>query len=162
MDSETGGEGTVVQKAAPVRKSKRRRRSSNIPRAIGAGLATAILSGTVWGGLVFALNIRLGVLAIAVGWSVGMAVRHFGRGRSEVFGLIAILAALLGCATGDILGGCALIAEQADVSIFRVFATFDGKAFAEILHLMFSPMDALFYLLALFASYKSAVITEEF
>ncbi|MGC4074523.1 MAG: hypothetical protein QM760_18895 [Nibricoccus sp.] len=129
---------------------------------MGAGLGAALLSGSLWGLLIYALSIRLGVLAIAVGWSVGVAVRHYGRGRSEVFGLIAILAALLGCATGDILGGCALLADQADVSLFRVFAHFNGKDFAEILHLVFSPMDAVFYLIALFASYKFAVIADEF
>jgi len=120
------------------------------------------LSGGCWAGIIFAFQLRLGFLAIGVGAGVGWAVRHYGRGRREVFGLVAILCALLDCAVGDILGGCALLAQSADVPFSKVLTSFSGKAFAEILHLMFSPKDALFYLIALFTSYKYAVIEDGF
>lgn len=162
METKSGQGDVVANRVASPKRPSRRRRSSSVQRAILAGMTAAVLTGSCWAGIIFAFEIRLGYLAIAVGASVGWAVRNYGRGRSEVFGLIAILCALFGCAIGDILGGCALLAEHADVSFWRVLTSFNGKAFAEVLHLMFSPLDAVFYLIALFASYRFAVIADDF
>jgi hypothetical protein len=162
METKTGQRDIAVDPAASPKRSRRRRRSSGVQRAVLAGLMAAVLAGSCWALIIFAFEIRLGYLAIAVGASVGWAVRNYGRGRSEIFGLIAILCALLGCAIGDILGGCALLAGLANVPFLDVLTSFNGKAFAEVLHLMFSPMDAVFYLIALFASYRFAVIADDF
>lgn len=142
--------------------SRSRRRRSSIPRALIAGAIAAAMTGIFWALVIAVFNRRVGFLAIGVGFAVGFSVRHFGRGRTEVFGVIAMLLAMMGCAIGDILGGIVLVAESAGVPLAHLLSRLNGGYLADIFRLMFTPMDIIFYLIALFTSYKYAVVSDEF
>src|SRR5262245_50320123 len=89
----------------------RRRYFRKIERAVLAGMTTAILGGLLWACVMGLLHRRLGFLALGIGFAVGSAVRHFGRGRTEIFGVIAMFSSVAGCLIGDIAGGLVLLSE---------------------------------------------------
>jgi hypothetical protein len=139
---------------------RRRRRRNKLGEAIGAGVLSAVGGSVVWAVLVGLTGYRLGILAIGIGTLVGFCVRTYGRGRTEVFGVIAMLCAAFGCLLGDILGGAALISIAQDVSVLRVLDNLTLDLVRILLYEMVTFIDFVFYVIAMIAAYKAAILTE--
>lgn len=58
----------------------RLKRQQNFGLAIPAGLAAAIVGAALWAGVVFATQMNIGLIAVAVGALVGYAIRKTGNG----------------------------------------------------------------------------------
>jgi hypothetical protein len=69
-------------------------------------------------------------------------------------GIIGGALALTGCLAGNILSGCYFVAQQEAVSYSTVLGALDFALASEILTVMFSPMDLLFYGLAIYEGFK--------
>ena len=123
--------------------------------AAGLGGAVAALLGAVlWAAITVVTNYQIGFMAIGVGMLVGYAVRTFGKGVDKPFGFIGGILALAGCALGDLLTACALVAREYDISILKVLGGLDLEAAGELMTAFFRPMDLLFYALAVWEAYK--------
>lgn len=67
-------------------------RTFNVALGMAAGVATAVIVGAVWYLVVTASNFQIGILAVAVGFSVGFAMRYAaGRGESRSLQAVALL-----------------------------------------------------------------------
>ena len=124
--------------------------------AVLAGTGAALLGAVAWALITAATGYQIGFMAIGVGLLVGIAVRVMGHGRTATFGAVGATFALLGCASGNLLAGCILIAQEQGMTILAVLSRLDADLAGTIMAAMFSPIDLLFYALAIFQGFKLA------
>lgn len=131
---------------------------NNLPLALAAGAITSLASAAVWAAVTVVTNYQIGWMAIGVGFLVGIAVRKFGAGETALFRVIGAGMALLGCVLGNLFSGIAFIAKEEQVEIGDALLNFDYSYSFELLGAMFSPMDLLFYGLALYQAFKLSAV----
>lgn len=127
---------------------------SNFGLAIAGGLAAAVAGAALWAGVTVATNMELGVMAIAVGFMVGYAVRNLGKGTDISFGIVGAVCALLGCGLGNLLSGVAFYAQAKGLPFFQVLTGSDFDFLERLMTAFFQPMDLLFYGIAIYEGFK--------
>lgn len=134
------------------------RSHQNLPTAALAGFATASILAAAWAGITAATEYQIGFMAIAVGFLVGHAVRVAGHGVDVSFRVLGSLLALLGCAAGNLLAGCIFFARAQEVGVERVFEVLDADLAWNLMRAMSSPMDLVFYAIAVWEAWRLSVI----
>lgn len=119
-----------------------------------AGLGGAIAGSIVWALITHWTGYQIGWMAVGVGYLVGQAMRHVGKGVNKVFGVAGAGLALFGCILGNILTACIEIAAYEGMGFFELVGSLDAMSIVGILFLTFHPMDLLFYGLAVWTGYK--------
>lgn len=131
-------------------------RQQNLPLGVIGGLAAAIVGAVIWAAVTIATQYQIGWLAVGIGFLVGWSVRYLGKGLTKSFGIAGGLLALFGCMLGNFLAMCGLVAADAGqpiVDLTLAIASHPALA-AELMLATFSPMDLLFYAIAVFQGYK--------
>ena len=131
--------------------------AANLPGALLAGLLAALAGAAAWALVTDITKYQIGWMAVGVGFLVGFAVRKFGRGTTPVFGAIGAVFALLGCLAGNLFAVVGMVAIENSVGFFEVLSKIPLSAMPEIMIESFSPMDVLFYGIAVFEGYKVAI-----
>ncbi|REJ69178.1 MAG: hypothetical protein DWQ31_05460 [Planctomycetota bacterium] len=121
---------------------------------MAAGLAGALVSAIAWAAITASTGYQIGYVAIAVGFVVGFAIRIAGKGMDPIFGYIGAGLALLGCAVGNLLSVSYFVADELDLSFADFLLNLNVPLVVEMMKASFSPMDLLFYGLAIYAGYK--------
>ena len=139
------------------------RNQQNLPLAIISGIFAAIIGGIIWAVITVATEYQIGYMAIGVGFLVGFSVRYFGKGIDTIFGIVGALLALLGCLLGNLLSTIGFAFKDAEESFLEIIPLINYNLLPEIMVETFSPMDVLFYAIAIYQGYKFSfrVITEE-
>ena len=132
---------------------ERLRAQQSLPIAIIAGLAAAVIGAVLWAGITYATNHEIGWMAIGVGFLVGFAIR-FGRGIDKIFNALGAGFALFGCLLGKVFTIYAFVAKEVNVSVFEVAGRMDFDMLTSIMGKAFSPIDLLFYGLAIWAGWQ--------
>lgn len=128
----------------------------NLPMAIAGGLAASIVAATIWAVITYATGYQIGFMAIGVGFLVGFAVNFFGKGITTSFGIVGALFAFFGCILGNLLTAVIAAYSLEGVSLLQIVMTFltsPGIAL-EIMRETFSPIDLLFYGIAVYEGYR--------
>ncbi len=134
------------------------RTRQHLPLGIVAGLTGALVGAGIWVGITVVTNFQIGWMAVGVGFLVGIMVRVGGRGIDPVFGVAGAALALLGCAIGNFLSGCWFLAgETADAGFADILLSMTPGLALEIAKAMFSPVDLIFYGIALFEGYRFSI-----
>ena len=121
---------------------------------LGGGAAAA-LSAAIWATVTFTTGYQIGFMAIGVGFLVGYAVRIGGKGFEDRFGYLGGALALIGCLLGNLLATCAAISQQqTGMSFFDVILNLKLDFIVNIYKETFSPMDLIFYGLAVYEGYR--------
>ena len=126
----------------------------NIFLAIFAGITSALVGAAIWAAVTVITGYQIGWMAVGVGFLVGFAVKILGKGMSTPFGIVGAVCALFGCAVGNFLTIVAYIGESEAVGYFEVLSTLDYAIVPDLMATTFSPMDILFYGLAIYEGYK--------
>lgn len=124
------------------------------------GGAIAMLAGAIaWGAITYFTEYQIGWMAIGVGFLVGLAIKFFGRGKSMLFGISGAVLALIGCALGNLIFYSGVIAQEEGAAFLEVFSFFllSPVASIELFTLAFDFMDILFYGLAAYAGFSTAM-----
>lgn len=132
------------------------RREQSLAGALLAGLVGAAVAAALWGALTYWTGYQIGFAAIGVGLLVGLAVRWAGKGLGATFGLVGAFFSLLGCIAGNVLAGAAYLAREQGYELLEVLSGLTVDLVVQISRAMFSPMDLLFYALALWTGYETA------
>lgn len=119
-----------------------------------AGAAGAAVGAGLWAGVTVATGYQIGWIAVGIGFGVGFAVRAAGKGIDRVFGYLGAGLALLGCAVGNLLAVCGIVAKQEEIPFLDLLSQLDLAVIQELMVATFSPMDLLFYGIALYEGYK--------
>lgn len=128
----------------------------NLLLGVIAGTVACLVGAGVWAGVTVATGYQIGFMAIGIGFLVGLAVRALGRGITNVFGIVSAALSLLGCALGNLLAVSAIVAAQEDMPFMSVIGQLNPSLVQELMVAFFSPMDLLFYGIALYYGYKLA------
>lgn len=135
----------------------------NLPFAIAAGILSASIGAVIWAAVTVTTQYQIGWMAIGVGFLVGYAVRKFGKGMSQIYGVIGAGFALLGCLVGNFLSIIGFVANEEQLGYAETLGALNYAAIPELMMATFSPMDLLFYAIAIYQGYKLsfAGITED-
>jgi hypothetical protein len=133
---------------------ERLRGEQSLGGALGAGGIAAMLGAAAWAVTTVLTGYQIGWMAVGVGFLVGFAVRLGGRGIDKVFGFLGAACSLLGCGAGNLLAVCGLVAREHGVSWLEVAAGLDAATAGELMVASFSPMDLLFYGIAVYEGYR--------
>jgi hypothetical protein len=146
--------GTDEVKLAKLRYELRSEQS--ILLGVIGGLGASIVAAVLWALIAYMTGYTLGVVAIGVGIIVGYSVGFLGKGLDMTFGLIGAFFALFGCLLGNLLT-VLLFASQVEAlpltSVAASLITSPG-VIIEIFKETFSPIDLIFYGIAVYEGYK--------
>jgi hypothetical protein len=131
--------------------------SSNLPLGIGAGGCAAVIGAVVWAGIAYATGYVIGYIAIGIGFLVGLAIRKFGRGTTQVYGLAGGALALAGCLLGDLFTGIAMASKNLSVSMMTVFENLPPDIILSMIKEQ-DPMGWIIYGIAVYAGFKYSVL----
>ncbi|HPH96118.1 MAG TPA: hypothetical protein PKW33_05425 [Anaerolineaceae bacterium] len=123
--------------------------------AIG-GLIGGLIGAVIWALITYFTDYQIGWMAIGVGMLVGFGVRLLGRGHGIVFGLIGGLIALVSVVLGNFLACMGFLSKELGMGLVEMFLNFDYSLTFELLKVTFSPIDILFYAIAVYAGFKAA------
>jgi hypothetical protein len=130
----------------------------SLSRALLAGLAAAAVGGGLWALVTVITGYQIGWMAVGVGFLVGWAVRLAGKGTTTTFQALGAALALAGCLAGNLLTICIVAARQLSVSIPEMLSRLTPDVTVDLMWATFSPIDLLFYGLALYQGYRFSVV----
>ena len=130
------------------------RAHQSLIKGAAGGMIGAVIGAAIWTGVTYTTQYQIGWMAVGVGFLVGVLVRHMGRGIDKSFGVIGAVFALLGCLIGNILSMCAFVAHDQNASFFAIVGKLTPEIAIDILVQTFSPIDLLFYGIALYEGYR--------
>ena len=128
--------------------------------ALVAGAVAATVGAAVWATVTVLTEFQIGWMAVGVGAGVGLAMRRYGRGVAPKFGVAAAALALLGCLAGNLFASVGFVASFTHVPFFTVLTRLDLEIVRTLMGATFSPMDLLFYGIAMAEAYKLAFLRQ--
>jgi hypothetical protein len=128
----------------------------NLMLGIVGGLIGAVTGAALWAVITVMTGYQIGYMAIGIGFLVAILVRFFGKGLTTPFGVVGAVCSLLGCLLGNLLAVCGMAAIDSGESVVGVTLTVltQPPLIVELLVSTFSPMDFLFYGIAVYEGYK--------
>lgn len=130
------------------------RDEQNLAMGVVGGTAAAVLGAIAWAGITYATDTKFGLVVLLIGLMVGYAVRFSGKGLDTSFGVMGAILALVGCIGGNILVICVYVAKIQKVPIMKVVMNLNLDVIITLLQKTFSPMDLLFYGIAIYEGYR--------
>ena len=126
----------------------------NFTLGVVAGSVAALVGAVLWAVITVVTEYQIGWMAVGVGLLVGLAIRYVGKGVDKFFGAAGAALALLGCLLGNLLAGTAIVAAHEGVSFWTIFGQLNFGFALSLLSAMFSPIDLLFYGIAVYEGYQ--------
>jgi hypothetical protein len=123
------------------------------------GTVAMLVSAIIWGVISYVTEYQIGWMAIGVGFLVGIAIKFFGKGKSMMFGVSSAVLALIGCVLGNLIFYSGIIAREESASFLQVFfiLLLQPAAAIEVFSIAFGFMDILFYALAAYVGFSTAL-----
>jgi hypothetical protein len=118
------------------------------------GIVAAAIGAAIWATITAMTNFQIGWMAVGVGFLVGHAVRMCGKGIDKSFGIVGATLSLLGCLAGNLLTVCIAISRHQQIPFFDLLSRLNPEIVLELMRATFSPMDLLFYGIAVYEGYK--------
>lgn len=134
--------------------------NQSIGMGIAGGFAASVIAAFIWSGITYITNMQIGYMAIGVGFLVGLAVRHLGKGIDFKFGLAGASFSLFGCLLGNLLVVMISASQIEGISVFQILSVLltTPTVIIEIYKESFSPIDLLFYGIAIYAGYRYGIM----
>lgn len=130
------------------------RLEQNMPLAIVAGLAASLVGAIVWAIITSVTGYQIGYMAVAIGFLVGFAIRTFGKGIDKIYGIMGAAFSIFGCLVGNFLTFAGYVSKDQGIGIVDTLLLIDYSLVPEAMIETFSPMDVLFYGIAIYEGYK--------
>lgn len=128
----------------------------NLGLGIVGGVIGMLIGAMLWAAITVITDYQIGYMAIGVGFLVGVGVRFLGKGLDKSFGLVGGGLALVGCLLGNLLTVLIVVSREFEVSFFDLLINLNFEIVVEFMKVTFSPIDLLFYGLAVYAGYRYA------
>lgn len=135
----------------------------NLIGGITAGAIASLVGAILWAVITVFTGYQIGYAAIGVGALVGFAIRVVGKGIDPIFGYFGAGLAFLGVLLGNVFSVLGIAADEFQIGYFALISELDMATLMEWMKLTFSPIDVLFYGLAIYAGYQLShrTLTEE-
>lgn len=128
--------------------------AQNFNRAIAAGIGAAFVGAIAWAVVTVITKSELGLMAVAVGFLVGRAIRATGHGIDPKFGYLGAVCALAGCLLGNLLSDIGFYANIRGIGFGQAVGDLDMALLSKLVTTFSQPMDLLFYGIAIYEGYK--------
>lgn len=137
--------------------------NQNLHMGILGGIIGAVIGAAAWAVVTVLTGYQIGWMAVGVGFLSGYGVRLLGKGISKPFRIAGAILSLLGCMAGNLLSVCALVSKHEDIPFFDILVRLNPEIVVDIFRTTFSPMDLLFYAIAVYEGYRFSFrkITED-
>jgi len=129
-------------------------REQNLRKGIAAGMLASFVGAAIWTGITFATETQWGLLAVGIGFMVGLAVRTMGKGLEPKFGVVGAVFSALAIVMGNFLTIVVFASAEYDVGFFAMLGSIDYAMMPSIMIETAHPMDLLFYGIALWCGYS--------
>lgn len=126
----------------------------NFTLAVMAAVVTSVVGAGIWAAVTVAIEMKIGWMAVGVGFLVGISVRTLGHGVRPIFGYLGAAFAFLGCALGNYLSIVGFIASAEGMGYMEVFRAIELTMIPGLMTSTFQSMDLLFYGIAIYEGYK--------
>lgn len=151
---EAQGEAPGLDPAQLAYLQQRLESEQNLPLGALAGAAASLVGAGLWAAITVATGYQIGFMAIGVGFLVGYAIRSLGKGVTSVFGVVGAVLSLVGCALGNLAAVTALVAREQGVGLLTALPQLTPQMAQQLMVTFFSPMDLLFYAIAVYEGYR--------
>ena len=132
------------------------RAQQNFPLAVIAGIAAALIGAALWAAVTVTTEYKLGLMALAVGYMAGQAIRLAGHGMDPKFGYLGAACGFLGCAAGDMMSNVVFFAHAKSLSFAQTLNVLTPDLLMALAKAAFDPMDLLFLAIGVYEGYKFA------
>ncbi len=129
----------------------------SLPLALIGGIAASILCIFLWTLITVLTKFQITYMAIGVGFAVGFSIQKLGKGATPLYGVLGATLALLTCFVGNYISSVFLIANEVNYSYSEAFSSLDVDTSIIIIKETFQGMDILFYGVAIYTGYISAI-----
>lgn len=119
-----------------------------------AGIVASAVGAATWAGVTITTGFQIGWMSVGIGFLVGFAVRAIGKGIDPIFGYIGAGLALIGCAAGNLSAMIGIAAKRAEIPFADLASKLNLNDVAQLMIASFSPMDLLFYGIAVYEGYR--------
>ena len=126
----------------------------NFPLAVAAGVGTAVIGAGLWAAVTVATQMELGIMAVAVGYAVGQAIRVTGHGRSQKFGILGAVCGLIGCVLGNLLSAVVFFAQYKHMEVTDVLSHATPGFLLSLMKEFTQVLDVVFYAIAIYEGYR--------
>jgi hypothetical protein len=133
-------------------------RDDNLVLGIIAGAVAAAVGAGLWAVITVTSGWQIGWMAVGVGLLVGLAIRKLGNGRTMVFGIAGAVLALAGCIAGNLLAVVGFISQAESAPFLATLGQVSPPIAMNLLIETASPMDALFYAIAVYEGFKLSTL----
>lgn len=130
------------------------RNEQSFPLGLVGGIAGGVAGAALWAILTAFTGYQIGWMAVGVGFLVGIGIRTLGKGMDNVFGFLGAALALLACLLGNLLAACGILSSQEQIPFFQILPMLTPTLIKDLLVATFSPIDLLFYGIAVYEGYK--------
>lgn len=130
------------------------REYQDFPAAIIGGLLLTLIGALIWAAVSVITQYQIGYMAIGIGVMVGFGVRYFGAGVDRKFGILAAVLSVFSCLLGNFFAQIGFVAQAQGLTYLQTIKLFDYSLLPDILSETFSPMDIVFYAIAIGAAFK--------
>lgn len=127
---------------------------ANIAVATIAGAAAALVGAAIWAAVTVATKMEIGWMAVGLGFLVGCAIGYFNPQRSQALAWLGAVLSLVGCLLGNWFSIVGFVSTEKGVSFFQLLGAIGVTQIPGIMADAFSPMDLLFYGIAIYEGYK--------
>lgn len=138
----------------PLSGQENQQQKQNLPLGVLGGLVGGLLGAVLWAAISYFTNYQIGWIAVAVGFLVGFGVSRLGHGVDLKFAIAGAAIAFISVVVGNFLVAIGLLAKYWDVSYFEALQVFNYAMTLQLLIETFSPIDILFYALAIVAGFR--------
>jgi len=128
--------------------------NQNLSFGVIGGAIAAVIGATIWAMITAATNFQIGWMAVGVGFLVGFTVRICGKGIDRIFGIMGSVLSLLGCLAGNLFTVCIVVSRHQGIPLLDLLSRLNPEITVRIMTATFSPMDLLFYGIAVYEGYK--------
>ncbi len=132
----------------------------SLPMALLAGLVAAAAGAAAWALITVFTGLKIGWMAVGIGFLVGYAVRQFGKGSAPSFQVLGAVLSFLGCLAGNLLVACVFVSRSEDLPLMTILAGMTPAHAVDLIVKTFRSMDLLFYGLAVYEGYKFACLPD--
>ncbi len=139
------------------------RREQNFPMGLAAGIMACLAGAALWAVVTVNSGYQIGYMAIALGLLVGYAIRYAGKGLDPIYGYVGGFLAFIGCILGNVFSLIGFLAQAEGLGYFQTLTLMDYSIIPELMVISFSPIDLIFYGIAIYEGYNFAFrqISEE-
>ena len=126
----------------------------NVALVVAVGFIAMLVGAALWALVTVLTQMELGLMAIVVGFIVGLGIQKVRKRPNRNFGILGAVLALIGCLLGNALSFVAFAAQQSGGSFADVLMTVNPAGLLSVMARNFEAMDLLFYGIAVYEGFK--------